>query len=631
MSYLHKISLLAFFLPKLLFAQILFPTADDSIVAGRKVNFVFKNYSNTIHFLDYSIDKKKWENIVSSYTNSSFEWIPPEEDIDSIYLLYRSYTFTLPSKLWELQSAHSGEISSIDFNENAEIFLSSGLDGKVFFWENNSKKKIDSLSFYPQRVYASKFFPNDSSVVISVGNSIYHYTLTSGKEPDLVFSGNEITRALAVNPITKLIAIGSYSGDVVIFDSTFKVVFAKKTAERIYSLCFSNLGTMLAIGNYSGKVSILDVLNKEFIYEFSTNKDSSFENVIWSVSFDSGDTLLACGGIDGKVRIYDLKKNTIAYVLPSHMFHIRGVNFTNYSPVVASISLDSSFIQYFYHSNFPIHQPIKESSSITSLFFLQGGSKFLLGLRNGNLCFYENFEFETTTSKLNLPYFIPIKVSTQSFEGIAGRIHTFPLILSNYLEIPLKRFLIDDSYAVINIPKEHFGLYHPESSKLVLGDTDTIYSNIRTIGLKDTFALLQAYLLHPWSDRKAFFDVREINFRGKSNLLWIIEKDSILIVEKCKPLNDLNRFELIYNLKPNISKFVVGDKLNIDFNSSRKENCRIILINGAGRLVSNLFDGILLCGENFLEFDISAVSSGFYYLVFESESCKFVEGVIIIR
>jgi len=622
--------LLSFTAPFFLPAQILSPTSFDSIIANRQVDFKFRIYSNTLQELHFSVDKELWQQIGVFANRQAMQWFPPNEDIDTVYFRYSSFSFSEPIKLEEISYAHNGEITSLDCEPIDSLFLSSGLDGKLYLWSLPSFKKIDSLIF-GNKIYSARFFGSSNKIIFTSDNSIILFEPKSQNRVRLLDTCGNLIRALSVSEKANLVACGSYSGEVNVYDSSFTKINSFRTGKQIYSLAFSNNGEMLAFGDYNGFVTIVDLKTQKVKAEISTNRDSTFKNVVWSLEFSPNDSLLVCGGIDGKVRLYSIPNFTLEYVFPVHMFHIRGVGLPSFAPVVASASLDSTFLQIFFAKNFNVHHPVKQKSSITSLKFIDGGRKFLLGLRNGDIVFYKNFDFQELHQTLEVPYFIPVNVKLKSFQAFAGRLEPVPIVLENIYEIPLRRFKTDGSYAVIQLPKEHFGVYHRETSRLVLGDIDTIYSNLRTIGKIDTFAVINVFTLHPWTERKAPYSIETIDFRGKSNIYWMFETDTVEIVEKCKPISDLVRFELIPYVDFEIVEDQKGKNVYIKFLSNESVFCNLIMFNLLGEKVQQIFSGLIEKGEHWVETDLDGIPGGIYIIILQTKFQNLAKKLILTR
>ncbi|MCX7909088.1 MAG: hypothetical protein N2560_06190 [Ignavibacteria bacterium] len=610
-------------------SQILEPNENDSIISGREVKFRFVVKSISLQHLQYSLDNRNWQDIGIFFNQPEIRWSPPFADLDTIFFHYEAFNFTVPKKLWTAPQAHNSEISSLDFSAYDSLFVSSSLDGKVILWHISKPEKKDSFEF-GRRIYSVKFFPKSPSIVFSSDTSVYYLDFSYPRVLKKIGGSSGLIRAISISN-NKLLAYGSYSGVLTILDTNLNELQRIFTGKQIYSLAFSNNSKLLAVGDYDGIVSIYDVSSGEKIAYFSTNRDSSFKNVVWAVSFSSNDSLIVAGGIDGKVRIYNIQSRNLEYTFPSHSFHIRGAAFCDYSQVVSSVSLDSTLYQVFFPLNFPIHTPLKEESSITSLELVEGGRYLLVGLRNGSLSFYKNFEFEYINQKLKLPYFIPIIAKCGSFQANAGRLVSFPIIFRNIFEVPLNRFFSDTSYAIINLPLQHFGVYHPEIGQIKYGFVDTIYSNLRSIGFVDTFAIVQVYTLHPWDERKGVFNLGKINFRGKSNLLWLVDTSSVEIVEICKPLTDLMKFELIPRTHLNVLENPVNQELKIIVDSDTTIFCKFALICSINGYVFDLFEGVVPRGETVLNFDIQSIPSGVYYLLLDTKFTRLTKKIVIIR
>lgn len=611
-------------------SQIVFPSFFDSIVAGKEIEFIFNVKSTSIQRLEFSLDRINWYEVGRFLNQNKFNWTPPLLDIDSVYFRYEAYNFTLPEKIWSISAAHLGEVNSIDILPDDSIFLSASYDGRLYLWNLNTLRKVDSF-VHTGRIFSARMFFDNSKVIFSSDSSVYFYNFSNPFILTKIWSSSGFFRTFAVCHLKKFCAFASNKGEIVVLDSNLKVVNSFTVDREIYSIAFSNSCQMIASGDYNGFVAIYDIATGEKLYEFTTNRDSTFKNVVWSVSFNAGDTLVVAGGIDGKVRIYNLKTKSLEYSFPSHTFHIRSAEFCDYAPVVTSASLDSTISQVLFLLNIPIHFPLKEEAPITFLKKISGGQFFLVGMRNGTIAFYKNFDFEHIIQVLALPYFIPIIAKCQSFQSIAGRMVSFPIILNNIFEVPLTRFFSDSSIAILNVPREHFGVYHPEKGELKFGSTDTIFSNIRSIGRRDTFAVVQAYTLHPWGERKESFAIKSLNFRGKKNIYWIFDTTSVEIIEKCKPLTNLMKFELLPRINFELIQDVVEYELKLKVALEKPIFCKFVLINSISGNYSTLFEGEMSIGEKILTIDVSNFPSGVYILLINSDFVHLAKKLIIIR
>ncbi|ROL58450.1 hypothetical protein D9V84_01600 [Bacteroidetes/Chlorobi group bacterium Naka2016] len=623
-----RIVLILLFDFTLLIAQITKPSPVDSIIAGRNVVFNFQTKAISLQKLDFSIDKKNWIEIGKFLNKEELTWLPPLLDIDTIYFHYEAFNFTIPIKLWEVEKANSSEVSSIDYWEADSLFLTSSLNGELIIWDISSRKKLDSL-VWGKAILSAKFFHSSSKVVFSSDTAVFLWDFSNPTELRMIGNSSATVRALAVDNQKKLVAFGSYSGELVVLDSNLNEILRLNHNKQIYSLAFSKQGNLLAVGDYEGFVTIYDLLKGKKLKSFSTNRDSSFKNVVWSISFDSNDILIIAGGIDGKSRIYNINNESLDYVISSHSFHIRGVDFCDYAPVAISVSLDSNLVQTYFPMNFPVHFPIKEKSAITFLKTIDGGRYLFLGMRDGTISFYKNFEFEHIDQRLALPFFIPVMVQCKSFEANAGRMASFPIIFKNLLEVPLNRFFSDTSFAVLEVPKEHFGVYHPENRTVKYGPVDTIYSRLSSIGSLDTFQIVQVYALLPWGERKAPFKVNYVDFRGKRNILWLFDTAFVDIVEICKPLNDLVKLELIPKINFVVKDNPVSEFINLIVEADNSVFCKFALVNSIDGGTKILYSGEIHSGKTELNFNIGDFPSGVYLLLLETDFVSLAKKLII--
>lgn len=614
----------------LLFSQVISPVESDSLIAGRVAHFVFNTEVPALHSLSVSLGySHSWFWLFRDSPAGSFEWEIPLRDIDSVSFNYHSVKFHPPQKITELVNAHSSEVTSVDFATDDYLFLTSGLDGKIFVWDSQDVK-IDSLDLSPSRVYNAKFLSNSNKVVFSRDTVLSIWDRSTGSVVTIATKGG-IIRALAVNRAKQLIAFGSYDGSFEVLDSNLSIVFSYQNDTQIYSSEFSFDGGLVAFGDYNGIAYVFNLLNKGKVFSLNTSYNGNVKNVVWSVDFsDSDDSLFATAGIDGKVRIWELKSGGLVDSFPNHLFHIRKVFFGGRDQVVTSASLDSSLRQIYYPHRFEIHPPLKEKSSIISLGFSRDEKYFVVGLRNGTISIWKNYEIEEFQQKLTLPYFIPMVAKSISFEIFPNEVKYVPLLVQNPLQVELTQFLSDSSFAIVHIPFEHFGVLDNVLNRFVVKKSDTVYSQLENIHSIDTFAILYIWSFTPMEQWGKFY-LEKINFRGKRNLLWTFQMDSILVVEKCKPLTGINRFELTSGLDFEFFPNPAEDKIHFKIFGDNNSLVNIKLVDYLGREVKFLFKGLIQNRVTEFEMVVSDVVAGVYSVVMEYDGQKVAKKLIILR
>ncbi len=613
-----------------MFSQVILPSKSDSLIAGRTVNFIFDTKVLALHSVSVSLgDSHSWFWLVRQNPSGNLEWQLPLQDIDSISFNYLGKRFYPPRKIGEITFAHSAEVTSVDFSSDSYLFLTSGQDGKIFVWDLQSQAKIDSLVLSAGRVYNAKFFGDSNTIVFAHDTMLSIWNRNTG-DIEQITAKKGIVRALAVNNTKQLIAFGSYDGSFEVLDSNFNNLLYFQDDTQIYSTEFSSNGELVACGDYNGKAFVFNLFNDEQIFSFNTSYDSNLKNVVWSLAFSESDSLLATAGIDGKIRIWNLGNGVSTDSFPNHLFHIREVFFSRNEQILTSASLDSSLRQIYYPRKFEIHSPLKERSSIISLGFSRDEKYFVVGLRNGTVSIWKNYEIEEFQEKWTMPYFIPMIAKSFSFEIFPNEVKYVPIFVQNPLQIEFTRFAFDSSYAIARIPFEHFGILDNTLNRFVVKKSDTISSQLETIRSIDTFAILYIWSFTPTQEWGKFY-LEKINFRGKINLLWTLQEDSIHVVERCKPLQDLNRFELIYGLDFEFFPNPTSDKIYVKIFGDNNSFVNIKLVDCLGREIKLLFKGLIQNRVTELEFKVGDVVSGAYSLVMEYDGQKVAKKLIILR
>lgn len=611
------------------FGHLIQPSIGDSIIAGKPIQFRFQRDKFSLYTLIYSTDGgKTFAPIVTSTDKTTISWLPPQKDYDSIIFKYSSTKFLSPHQLFRIDKAHNSEVSSVSISPDSTLFASSALDGKIFIFRMKDGKKIDSLNFYPNKVLKVVFLWNSDNLLFSADSSIYFWNrLLDFWMP--IYSTNGLIRDINYNK-NGVISFGSYDQSFVVLDMRFFQLLSYRNDTKIYSTAISDDGRFAAFGDYNGMVRIFDLRTRRLISTLNTNKSQALQNVVWALDFSKNGGQIVTGGIDGYVNIWDVESSKLLYSLPLHNFQVRGVQLNDDFPIVLSASLDSTIKQIYFESYYEIHSPINEVSQITSLSTTLSKSVFVVGMRNGDIAVYKNFEIIYDSSTQTNPFFIPIKVSTKSIFGKVGKVVSLPIIVNNTNGIDLINFERDTSFANLIFPNEFFVVFDNNLNGYNTIGNYRITSTLKNIRTNDTFSILKLWIMH--SDLSiGTYKIENIDFRGKKNLLWDFELDSIVIYENCPTIQPLTSFVigegLDFELSPNPTPGILNLKIFSTFNEAEIE---IDLNDFVGREKGKLYFGKITKGVNFIGLNLDDITIGTYFLVLKWNG-KFLAKKLIIQ
>lgn len=618
------------FLASPIYARLISPSPKDSIVAGNYLPLVFSSEGYALHSLFFSTDGgKNFSTALVSTDETNLMWFPPQKDYDSIIFRYSSIGFKSPRLLYRINNLHTKEITAISFSPDSSVLATSSLDGKIFILETSGGRKIDSLNIWPKKIFNVIFLWNAGNLLFSTDSELYFWNRRFNLVQKL-YSAEGIIRAIDFNK-RGIIAFGSYDRSFVVFDLRLVRLLTYYNDSEIYSTEISEDGRFVAFGDYNGIVRIFDLQKRSLINVINTNKTQSMRNVVWSLTFSKDSKNISTGGIDGYIDIWEIETGKRISSIQAHNFQIRGINLNDNFPIVLSVSLDSTIKQIYFESSKPIHEPIHEISQIVSFDITAGKSLFAVGLRNGDLAIYRNFEINRDSSIQSNRFFIPMKVKSGPVLAKVGEVAVLPIIVQNPLGINLENFATDTSYADFIYPNRFFVVMNKNLQGYDSDGIARISSSLKNIFSEDTFAVVKIWVMDNDS-MKAFFWVNDIDFRGKNNLLWEVETDSIEIYENCPTVRQLTSFiideGLDYEFYPNPS----SSNLMLKIFSTYPESIVVIdLIDAVGRSRAKLFEGKVTKGVNFVNFDLNDLATGIYFIVLRYNGKSLAKKLIIHR
>ncbi len=196
-------------------------------------------------------------------------------------------------------TAHDGSVTYLAFSFDSQILISSGADSRLFFWDTQKGQKL----------------------------------------PDPVFPGASLT-ALAASPASSLLAAGSESGEIFIWElpATEPYSFTVEGhSGTIYSLAFSKDGSILASGDAFGTVLLHDARTGRLLDQFSESGTP-----ITSLAFDQKGKVLAMGTTYYGSILWDVTVGKRIGPLEGQVGTISGVAFNRLNNVLVSSSLYDS-------------------------------------------------------------------------------------------------------------------------------------------------------------------------------------------------------------------------------------------------------------------------------------------------
>ncbi|XP_058231212.1 cilia- and flagella-associated protein 251 isoform X2 [Hemibagrus wyckioides] len=193
-------------------------------------------------------------------------------------------------------------------------------------------------------------------VLSTVSAAVVHVKAQSRSAQTLMKEHAEPLNAVACHPQHPLVAMGSYSGVLKVWDYEQKVTVCSKifhTDEQIHCITYDPQGLYLAVGFVSGVVKVLDpcTLEEEVEGGFKYSPDC-----ITHLAFSHNSSYLAAADTGKAVMVFHICKEGTQYVwhyLGKHRSHYKaiqdllfGVDLDSTKPRLLSLGMDRRLVEY---------------------------------------------------------------------------------------------------------------------------------------------------------------------------------------------------------------------------------------------------------------------------------------------
>ncbi len=263
-----------------------------------------------------------------------------EENNPDIYQALYSSLVAFNGTAYNSLKGHEGNVNSISFLSNSDIFYSSGGDGRILRWDLNTSPVT------PRTLIANKFInrslaisDNNRWLACGTGTSIIQlFNLNNPNTPPQLLEGHKgWVDALAFTPDGKGLFSSSTDKSIIYWDliAGTNSVFVNYES-KINSICNSPDGRYLAGGTENGEV---------IVWNLSTNKPSVLyrsDAPIQVVKYNSTGTKIVFGTKLGILGIINLRTNNIITVKAHTPKRITDIALSPDNNLLATASYDGT-------------------------------------------------------------------------------------------------------------------------------------------------------------------------------------------------------------------------------------------------------------------------------------------------
>ncbi|KAK3514459.1 hypothetical protein QTP70_018701 [Hemibagrus guttatus] len=205
-------------------------------------------------------------------------------------------------------------------------------------------------------IFNTESYVSRNLVLCTVSAAVVHVKAQSRSAQTLMKEHAEPLNAVACHPQHPLVAMGSYSGILKVWDYEQKVTVCSKifhTDEQIHCITYDPQGLYLAVGFVSGVVKVLDpcTLGEEVEGGFKYSHDC-----ISHLAFSHDSSYLAAADAGKAVMVFHICKEGTQYVwhyLGKHRSHYKpiqdllfGVYLDSTKPRLLSLGMDRRLVEY---------------------------------------------------------------------------------------------------------------------------------------------------------------------------------------------------------------------------------------------------------------------------------------------
>lgn len=219
---------------------------------------------------------------------------------------------------------HTKRVRALDVSPNGKIIATGSMDGSVIIWDAETGSELQRFTNHSvmgiPEIFDLQFSKDSKKLAVSAFEkiSLFDTKTWSKVDSDLneFIDKNVPLQAwkIVFSPLEKTIAIGTFSGDVVILDAqTLKILRVLKLHQaNVKTLAFSSDGKILATGSWDRIIKFIDVQTGEVVNELRGHFAGIHE-----IAFSPDDKIIATASGDLSVNLWETKKVLSSNSIPT--------------------------------------------------------------------------------------------------------------------------------------------------------------------------------------------------------------------------------------------------------------------------------------------------------------------------
>lgn len=639
--YSHKIILFSLFI--ILFynnlyshIELISPNSQDTLIAGNTIEFDWKNDNNYPLDLYYSTDNgNSWIKIFENYVGNSYQWILPTIDSLNIQFKIEYNSFVPPYLIWEVKEAHNSEIRTAILSKDNKYVLSSGLDSYIKLWETSTKKLVDWLKFDDNpNVYGAWYYHSIDSIIIIQENDIYLWDRINSniiKLPNTNFT--DVIRSADVHKELNIISACSFNSITKIYSlDSFKIIseFVSDNNSNFYYTQFSDDCNFVISTTYDGYTYIFDWQNQKLKKTSHSHGQNYSNTAVWVADISKDNNTIISAGVDDIVKIQKLTDTTYIETLIAHQADIRSVRFHQNQEYILSAGLDSSIIQWSISTKKAINNAIiNHGGQIIYADYSFTGDSIISTGRDRTIKIWKNFSLQNDYSITKCIVRYPLLISLPDTTAYPNDIINIPIHIKRIQEPQWINNISNSLNVTIKYLAKILYVFYPENRNYILSEQDSIKIELDInsyLGLSEYF--IGKVLV---SDNK-FGSLVIDDYKLKIDTIYkvFIKNGSITVLNNCENTSQnilINKNDSYLLINPNPVKEI----LNIEYLLIEDGNIVLEIMNQTGEVVKTINNEFQKHGIYTLQYDISFLGSGNYYINLKTGNKIISKNFLIIR
>lgn len=603
--------------------NILYPNSNDTLTSGTYSTINFQNQTNTSIKLSYSNDYGSTLTLIKDSINTiNYKWLVPSLDTGKCLIKAEAKGYSNPYLIWEKKFAHTAEIRSVEMSKDGKYILSSSSDFMVKIWDILTSKCIDSASI-GEGCYSAHFIFGVDSILITAGNSGYIWDRKL-KSVNRFYSFTNKARTSQVHPFLRKIAVGSYNGDLCVFDLNNLnlpiATFSSPFKSAIYTTDFSPDGKYVAYGCDSGFVDLIDLSLNLNYNSYGRHGTPGINNTIWSISFSTDSKRFASTGVDQTLKVWDIPLKASIFSINAHSFHVRASKYHPSGNYILTAGLDSLIKQWDPQTGSQISIAMNHNNQVISAEYSPTGDTIVSAGRGDPntsdfpIRLWKNIQYSDLSDSVLVSIKYPVSFNTSSIDTLPDKIIYLPVSYKNVPQTNTPRDLGFNAILKLSLPLELLDLKSNAIHTGKIGEFDTVSITIPNFKWQDTVTLLKLRTLYN-QDNINKIRIIGIEFDKLSNYYLMSDTSKVQINPVCGSdmINTLSFAGYVSDLKVYPNPLTDG-KILLEVDLVEDADLSINIVNIEGLIVKKIVKGMFKRGRYVFMDDLTNLINGCYFV-----------------